>query len=304
MDFGKVDDLSKVKFKLPADHATTEQLLASLKKKKTAPHVYAGCAKWGRKEWLGSLYPKKTKEADFLKFYVKEFNSIELNAMFYRVFPKSTVEKWASFADDNFRFAPKMPQIVTHIRRLKNVEKDTEAILESFSGFGDKMGHCFMQFDDRFAPNAANIDNLHKYLQSLPKDFKVAVEFRHPDWFQDKVEAEEGWDMLRQVKASTVITDTAGRRDVLHMRLTTPTAFVRYVGNDGDTTDYKRMDDWAKRLAKWIDGGVDTVYFFMHTHEEKNSPKLCKYSIERINKEAGLSIPLPKLLDDSEGRLF
>lgn len=304
MDFGKVDDLSKVKFKLPADHASTEKLLASLKKKKAAPHVYAGCAKWGRKEWLGSLYPKKTKEADFLKFYVKEFNSIELNAMFYRVFPKSTVEKWASFADDNFRFAPKMPQIVTHIRRLKNVEKDTEAILESFSGFGDKIGHCFMQFDDRFAPNAANIENLHKYLQFLPKDFKVAVEFRHPDWFQDKVEAEEGWDMLRQMKASTVITDTAGRRDVLHMRLTTPTAFVRYVGNDGDPTDWKRIDEWSRRIAKWIDAGVDTVYFFMHTHEEKNSPRLSKYSIEKINKEAGLSIPLPRLLDDGEGKLF
>ncbi|MCW3125927.1 MAG: hypothetical protein JWO03_1585 [Bacteroidetes bacterium] len=304
MDFGKVDDLSKVKFRLPEDNPDTEKLLKSLKKKKAVPNVYMGCAKWGRKEWIGSLYPVKTKEADFLKFYVKEFNSIELNAMFYRVFPKETVAKWASYADDNFRFAPKMPQIVTHIRRLKNVEADTEKILESFSGFGDKIGHTFLQFDDRFAPNAANIENLHNYLKYLPKDFKVAVEFRHVDWFKDSVEAQEGWDMLREMKAASIITDTAGRRDVVHMRLTTPTAFIRYVGNDGDPTDFKRMDEWAKRMTKWIEGGVDTVYFFMHTHEEKNSPQLCKYSIEALNKAAGLKIVPPKLLDGGAGKLF
>jgi uncharacterized protein YecE (DUF72 family) len=298
MDFGKVDDLSKVDFKLPADHADTEKLFKTLKKKKTAPHVYAGCAKWGRKEWLGSLYPKGTKEADFLKHYVQHFNSIELNAMFYRVFPRSVVEKWASYAGKDFRFAPKMPQIVTHIRRLKNVEADTEGILDSLSGFGDKLGHTFLQFDDRFGPK--NLEVLHNYLKYLPKDFKVAVEFRHQDWFKDTVEAQEGWDMLREMKAASVITDTPGRRDVLHMRLTTPTAFIRYVGNDMHPTDFKRIDDWAKRIAKWINAGVDTLYFFMHTHEEKSSPELSKYSIEQINKAAGLNLAVPHLLDNNK----
>jgi uncharacterized protein YecE (DUF72 family) len=302
MDFGKVDDLKKVDFSMPDDHPDTVELFKQLKRRKGDADVRIGCAKWGRKEWIGALYPKGTKEADFLKFYVKNFNSIELNAMFYRIFPKANIEKWASYADDNFRFAPKMPQVITHIRRLKGVEKDTDAFLESLSGFGNKLGHTFIQFDDRFGPK--NLESLHSYLQYLPKDFKVCVEFRHPDWFKDTVEAREGWGMLREMKAGTVITDTAGRRDVLHMRLTTSTAFIRFVGNDKDPTDYPRMDAWVERMSEWLGSGLETLYFFMHTHEEKNSPEMCTYVIDKLNKKAGLHIAPPKMLNDSAGKLF
>ena len=295
MDFGKVDDLSKVDFTLPDDHPDTVKLFKSLKKKKSAPKVYVGCAKWGRKEWIGSLYPKGTKEADFLKSYTPNFNSIELNAMFYRVFPRSVVEKWASFAGSDFRFAPKMPQIVTHIRRLKNAEADTEAVLDSMSGFGDKIGHTFLQFDDRFGPK--NLELLHDYLRYLPKDFKVTVEWRHKDWFADTAEGQEGFEMLREMNVPSVITDTAGRRDVLHMRLTAPVAFIRFVGNDMHSTDFTRIDDWVDRMTEWIHSGIETIYFFMHTHEEKNSPELCKYVIDQLNKKAGLNIKPPTLLN-------
>ena len=104
MDFGRVDDVNKVDFTMPADHRITTELFKDLKKKKPKPEVYIGCAKWGRKDWIGKLYPAKTKDADFLKHYVTHFNCIELNALFYRLFPKSTVEKWAATASDDFMF--------------------------------------------------------------------------------------------------------------------------------------------------------------------------------------------------------
>lgn len=75
MDFGRVPNVDVVDFSMPPDHALTNQLFKDLKKKKKGkPEIYIGCAKWGRKDWIGKLYPPKTKEADFLKHYVEHFN--------------------------------------------------------------------------------------------------------------------------------------------------------------------------------------------------------------------------------------
>lgn len=295
MEFGKVENVDAVDFSFPADHADTEMLLGKLKRK-AKPQVHIGCAKWGRKDWVGKIYPPKTKEADFLKFYGTYFNSIELNAMFYRVFPRSTTEKWASVVPKDFRFAPKMTQSVTHFKRLKDAEADTDAFLESVMGFGDKLGHTFIQFSDNFGPK--NLDTLRSYLEYLPEDLKVCVEFRHHEWFADTVLVDETFAMLREMKVGTVITDTSGRRDVLHQRLTTPVAFIRYVGNNLHDTDFRRIDDWVARMAEWIDSGIETIYFFIHNHEELNSPELCKYTIKKLNAAAGLNIAEPKLLND------
>lgn len=296
MDFGKVDNIAAVDFTFPDDHLDTTKLFKSLRKKKTAPKVYVGCAKWGRPDWIGKIYPKGTKAADFLKHYTKHFNSIELNAMFYQTFPRTVTEKWASYADDDFRFCPKMSQYITHIKRLKGVEQETDKFLDSLSGFGDKLGHSFMQFDFRFGPK--HLDTLKDYLDYLPRDFKVCVEFRQEDWFKDSIVSHEAFDMLRQMKVGTVITDTSGRRDVLHMRLTTPVAFIRFVGNNLHPTDYRRIDDWVSRMKLWIDSGIETIYFFIHNHEELNSPELCKYTIHKLNAATGLNIAGPKLLND------
>lgn len=85
MEFGKVtpDQLDQINFRLPPDHIATTALLQ--KQPASTPAVWVGCAKWGRKDWVGKIYPKGTKDADFLKHYAKHFNCIELNATFYRM---------------------------------------------------------------------------------------------------------------------------------------------------------------------------------------------------------------------------
>src|SRR4051812_34243967 len=111
MDFGKVEDLNKVDFTFPDDDPRNLELFKSLKKNKVKPQVYVGCAKWGRPDWVGTIYPKGTKPGDFLKHYVTDFNSIELNALFYQLFSKSVVEKWANLAGEDFRFCPKFSNV-------------------------------------------------------------------------------------------------------------------------------------------------------------------------------------------------
>jgi uncharacterized protein YecE (DUF72 family) len=298
MDFGKVDNPDAVDFTLPPDHPATTKLLAAHKKKKLHPEVYIGCAKWGRKEWVGMIYPKGTKDADFLKYYVQNFNSIELNATFYQTYPRPITSKWAKLAGDNFKFDPKFPQIITHMKRLKNVESETKDFLRSLEGFDDKLGHCFIQFDDRFGP--VNAPLLADYLGTLPPDLKLCVELRHKSWFEESVLVEDSFEILRERKVGTVITDASGRRDVLHMRLTTPVAFIRFVSNNMHPTDYPRMDEWVDRMKHWMDSGIERIYFFMHCHDERNSPILTKYVIDKLNEVAGTKLLPPNIMDGNQ----
>jgi hypothetical protein len=112
MDFGRVQNIEEVDFTFPDDHPDTVRLFKSLTEKPAAPKVYVGCAKWGRPDWVGKIYPKGTKAADYLKHYVKFFNTIELNAMFYQTFPETVTSRWASYSGDDFRFCPKMSQYI------------------------------------------------------------------------------------------------------------------------------------------------------------------------------------------------
>ncbi|HET9053305.1 MAG TPA: DUF72 domain-containing protein, partial [Cyclobacteriaceae bacterium] len=88
--------------------------------------------------------------------------------------------------------------------------------------------------------------------------------------------------------------------------LTTKEAFIRFVGNGLHPTDYTRIDDWVKRMKKWTDEGIKTVYFFMHQHEELHSPELAKYLIEKMNKTIGTTLHIPEFvkLPSKGGSLF
>ena len=105
--------------------------------------------------------------------------------------------------------------------------------------------------------------------------------------------AEKLYALLEENGISNVITDTAGRRDLLHMRLTTPSAFIRYTGAN-HASDYARLDDWVERLVQWAKLGIEEIDFFVHQNMEVESPLLAAYFIEKVNQRLGLSIPVPR----------
>lgn len=298
MDFGKVntEELSKIDFTLPDDHPGNKKILNKKNFKKTS--IYIGCAKWGRKEWVGKLYPRGTKEKDFLEHYVKHFNSIELNATHYRIFPASTIEGWAKKAPLGFKYCPKFPQYISHIKRLKNVERETGLFYDSISNLGKKLGVCFLQMAPNFTPKSFN--DLRNYLELLPKNPEVCLELRHPAWYSDPSVYDETFSMLKEMGIGSVITDAAGRRDLVHMRFSNKTSFIRFVGNSLHPTDYTRIDDWVKRCKKWMSSGLQTLYYFMHMHDERYSPELCDYLIGRMNNECKLKLKPPQLTEVEE----
>lgn len=295
MEFGKVtsEELEEIVFSLPPDRAETTALLAR-QQRTAAPQVFVGCAKWGRKDWVGKIYPKGTKEADFLSHYAKFFNTIELNATFYKLPSKTQTAGWRSKVGPDFRFCPKFSDKITHLRRLKDAKEMTDRFLEGISGFGENLGPAFLMAHPGMGPKT--LETIALFLDTLPKDVEVFVELRHADWFKNQEAFNTMFDIFEKAKAGSVITDASGRRDCIHMRLTTPQAFIRFVGNGLHPTDYSRVDEWVDRLKGWMDQGLQSVYFFMHQHEEIHSPELSKYVIERLNKVCSLDLPVPKFL--------
>src|SRR6476469_3095827 len=154
MEFGKVAQelIPQIDFTLPEDPKITKEILKSAPKQKL--EAYVGCAKWGRKEWVGQIYPQKTKEANFLDEYVKHFNCIEMNATFYKINSPAMIKKWKEKAEgaEGFKFCPKISRPISHIKRLKDADDLTTAFYEGIIEFKEFLGPIFLQLSDNFGP--------------------------------------------------------------------------------------------------------------------------------------------------------
>jgi len=298
MEFGRVpeNELDQVDFSLPKEPAVNKEILKG-KPAKDAK-VYLGCAKWGRLEWVGKIYPPKTKEKDFLKHYVQHYNCIELNATHYKLYGEPGIRRWTENArGKDFLFCPKMYQGLTHKGTLKGNHPFVNEYFRGVMAFEQHLGPIFVQVSDTFSPKRKQ--ELFDFMLALPKGLQYFLEVRHPDWFGKEKEREDMFTFLRDNNMGAVITDTAGRRDCAHMHLTIPKAFIRYVGNSLHHTDYTRTDVWAQRMKYWLDHGLEELYFFMHIHDEATSPELTVYLVDKMNKECGLNLIKPKFLESA-----
>jgi len=298
MKFGKVEHPEHIDFTMPVDHPDTEVVLAK-NRQPGAPNIFVGCAKWNKQD-LKNFYPRGTK--DELAYYATQFNCIELNATFYRMFPVETYQKWYDKTPDNFRFFPKIIQNVSHLRRLNDAAYPIlDEYLNVTSNLKDKLGTIFLQMHGNFGPK--DWDRVVRFIEYWPKEFRLSVEFRHTDWFNDKKVAEELYHLLQENNISNTLVDTAGRRDIMHMRLTNNEAFIRYVGAN-HPTDYSRLDDWVEKLADWTHKGLKNIHFFVHQNIELESPLLAVGFIEKLNKKLGSNLNIPKTLHNSGPTLF
>lgn len=302
MKFGQVADPSGINFKLPKDPAATTGLLSKTKGK--GFDVFVGCAKWNKTDLKG-FYPKGVK--DELAYYAGQFNSIELNATFYNMPTPEQVTKWKEKTPEGFRFFPKLTNSISHFKRLT---PDSLPVAETFcdavANFEEKLGMAFLQLHDKFSPK--EFEKFTYFIEHFPKGIPLAVEVRNENWFSDPLHWSSFCDLLQKKKMANIIVDTAGRRDMVHMRLTTPEAFIRFVGCNDDAIDKKRLDDWLSRIKKWQEEGLKKLYFFVHQNIELSSPLLSAYFIEKLNKTLNLDLPIPQMPDNDkdkgQGKLF
>ena len=291
MEFGKVsvEDLAHIDFHLPDDDPRTWLALRKNTKRDAPVRIGVGAPVWGVKEWEGKIYPLGTDAKDFLYHYSRQFTSIELNTTHYRIPDTETIVRWRTSTPDGFKFCPKWPQEISHHSPLSSRTALKREFVESVMGLEDRLGLTFLQLPPHFTPNDGR--DLALFLKELPRGFPLAVEFRHPAFFRDHHLHEPIYNLLATAGVSVVITDVAGRRDVLHTSLTSTRVLVRMIGNEMHPSDATRVTDWVARLKSWLALGLSQVEFFIHQPDNVKAPELIAIFIDRLNEACGLELP-------------
>ncbi|RMG16902.1 MAG: DUF72 domain-containing protein [Bacteroidetes bacterium] len=299
MKFGKLQDISQVDFSLAAPDPRSREVLQSSAGE--AFRAYVGCPVWGNKDWIGKIYPTGAKPADFLSYYAHSFNTIELNSTHYGMPKAETLLKWKEQVTPGFEFCPKFPQEISHYQKLTGRPERTLLFCERIGLLEEKLGCAFLQLPPTFGPE--QFQRLQRFVMDFPPHIPLAVEFRHPAWFENRHLIPQAFSLLSAHGVGTVISDVSGRRDVSHASLTNATAMIRFVGNQLHPTDFSRMDAWMDRLQHWVEQGLQKLYLFVHEPDDLYAPDIGKYAIEQLNQRFGLDLPLPAIPHQSGGQM-
>lgn len=281
MKFGKVEPSEEYLQPLPENHPIVTQLSATEK----PLHLHLGGTQWGVKPWVGTWYPPGTKASDYLSAYAQQFTTIELNATHYRTFNSNQIQVWSDTVPSGFKFLPKLPQSISHYRRLNNTEEPVEAFTRGIRAFGDKLGTCFLQMPENF--KAEKYSDLETWLLDWPEDISLAVEVRHPSWFDDLSLLEEMIALLHSRNIGFVLTDAPGRPDVLHMALCTSKLMIRYAGWGGHELEAIRIQQWADRIQEWTRSGLEEAYFCIHQPESILVPETAIQITDALKNKKG-----------------
>ena len=303
MKFGRLANVDEVDFSLPSDKAESAALLAALRERvaRPEPRVMVGTSGWSSKAYVGSLYPPGLRSSEYLRRYARAFLTNELNSTYYGV-DAGRIRRWAASVPAGFRFCPKLPSTISHERELREVDSEMEAFLEALAGFGDKLGRAFTVLPPGFGPT--RMADLARFVERFAPRLDLAVELRHEGWFADTGAGRAVFGLFEEHGVTAILTDVAGRRDVLHMRLTTSDAFVRFVGNGLHPSDFTRLDEWTARIGEWLDAGLETAWFFLHQPDDVNTLELAEHVVPKLAARTGLDLEPPSAAPSSQLELF
>ena len=236
--------------------------------------IYVGTSGYAYKEWKGKFYPEKISSKDMLRFYSERLNTVEINNTFYRTPTESVLTSWADQVPDGFVFAFKAPQVVTHVKRLKNVNEEIRYLFKTLSVLDKKLGPVLFQFPKSFH---ANPPVLKDFLTLIPRTMSCAFEFRSPSWLDVEI-----LDLLREKGCSLCIADSE-ENQANEIVSTAPWGYVRL--RRVDYTDAE-LSQWMERIVsqKWERAFV----FFKHDEETNKGPEMAIrfHKLTDISREA------------------
>jgi uncharacterized protein YecE (DUF72 family) len=211
--------------------------------------VLAGTSGFSYKEWKGSFYPEDLPNGEMLAFYATRLPAVEINNTFYRMPRASVLEGWADKVGESFRFVLKASRRITHFKRLKSAEEETEYLLRTAGALGDRLGGVLFQLP----PNMkADVDRLDAFLSFLGDPGRTSFEFRHVSWFDEST-----YDCLRAHGAALCIADAGD--EAADIVSTAPWGYLRLRNEAYDDT---MLESWARRIR---DMGWERAFvFFKH----------------------------------------
>ncbi|MCE5315418.1 MAG: DUF72 domain-containing protein [Armatimonadota bacterium] len=219
-----------------------------------AYRLYCGTSGWNYNDWRGRFYPENLPQSEWLEYYSRVFDTVEINNSFYRLPEISTFEKWRFQTPDNFTFAVKASRYLTHIKRLKDPEEPLERLLAHSSGLADKRGPVLYQFPPNWR---MNLERLEAFLKILPRDVRHVFEFRDDSWHNDEV-----WSMLSRYSAAYCVMDAPGLPQ--HMKITADFAYIRmHSGGEATHSNYTRghLTSCAHHIEDFLARGDTYIYF-------------------------------------------
>jgi len=241
-----------------------------------------GCSGWDYQEWVGPFYRSTTESK--LAAYSRVFDTAEINSTFYRVPEKGMVLGWARYTHDEFRFAAKVPQTVTHDRLCDvalGADKELLAYCEIMRPLLDagKLGPLLLQLPPRLRFNESK---LREFFAILPPEFTWALEPRNKAWM-----VEEAFDLLAAHNLAYTIVDEPLLPPTL--RVTAKTAYVRWHGHGKDPWyDYRYSDEelkvWVPKVQE-VAARADEVFGFWNNHYHGYAPENCLQVLEMLGVE-------------------
>jgi len=247
-------------------------------------NIRIGTSGFSYKDWLGNFYPQFCPAADFLKFYTSVFNTVEIDATFYRIPSAGVVSRWVCQARNDFVFAAKFPKAVTHEGEPSQRIETAAAFIEVMRGLGDRLGPLLLQFPYGFKPDS--LDLLARLIEVMPNDLRIAVELRNKAWLK----VPPLFDLLRARNIALALIDHPWmpRQEVA----TADFHYLRFLGDRKQIPDdfsHIRLDReedlrwWRDVIARLTASGQELFAFF-NNHYSGHSPSTARRMIELLNQ--------------------
>ena len=217
--------------------------------------VHVGCSGWVYRHWRGTFYPEGLPQKRWFGRYAEEFDTVEINASFYRLPLATTFAGWREKAPAGFRYAVKVNRFITHMKKLLDCEEAIDQFIALARPLGEKLGPLLYQLPPSLHKDLGRLD---RFLARLPRDLEHVVEFRHRSWYDQEV-----LGLLDRHGAGFVTHDLVG--------LKTPrwasgqTAYVRFHGAAGKYRGRysdDQMQDWADWLRDQLRQGRSAWAYF------------------------------------------
>ena len=209
--------------------------------------IYVGCSGWSYSSWKGPFYPVDLDNSEWLNYYSHVFDFVEIDSSFYRIPTAFTVKNWLKKTPDNFRFTAKFPKVITHDKRLKNVENELEIFFSQIDPLQEKTSALLIQLPPSLGI-VEGLEALREFVPELDNRFRYAVEVRNNSWFQDLA-----YSFFANNNICMVWSQLAGLRTP--PVITTDFLYVRFIGDRRiGEEDFGRIQiDRIAEMQYWSD---------------------------------------------------
>ena len=182
--------------------------------------LYVGCSGWSYTSWQGPFYPQNIENKAWLPYYSQILNYVEIDSTFYNIPSELMVKNWNRRTPDNFRFTAKLPKLITHDKKFKNVNRDLELFYNRMEPLRDKLLALLIQLPPSYKLKEG-LEDFRSHNFFFEGDFRYAVEVRHASWFSDLAynffknnNIVMVWSQMDRLQTPTLVTS-----DFVYLRL-------------------------------------------------------------------------------------